>query len=117
MGPRTPIEETLAEIWGRILGVERVGIHDNFFELGGHSLLATRVISRVLTTLPVEIPLRSLFEAPTVDEMALVIVQNLAEQAGQEEIERMLVELEALAGEQGKQLLTDEDESSGVRDV
>ncbi|MEG3959207.1 amino acid adenylation domain-containing protein [Microcoleus sp. herbarium2] len=64
--PRTPIEEMLALIWSDILGVKQVGIHDNFFELGGHSLLATQVISRVRSTLAVELPLGSLFENPTV---------------------------------------------------
>jgi len=70
VAPRTPIEEMLASIWGNILSLESVGIHGNFFELGGHSLLATQVISRLRDTLTVELPLRSLFEAPTIAEFA-----------------------------------------------
>ena len=70
VAPRTPIEEMLASIWAGVLGIEQLGIHNNFFELGGHSLLATQVISKVRDTLAVELPLRSLFEAPTVAELA-----------------------------------------------
>ncbi|HYG09428.1 MAG TPA: amino acid adenylation domain-containing protein, partial [Pyrinomonadaceae bacterium] len=68
--PRNPTEELLANIWAQSLGVERVGIHHNFFELGGHSLLATQIISRVRRALRVEVPLRALFESPTVAGLA-----------------------------------------------
>jgi amino acid adenylation domain-containing protein len=67
---RTPIEEKLADIWGEVLGLERVGIHDNFFALGGHSLKATRVISQLRQVFQIELPLRSLFEHPTVAGLA-----------------------------------------------
>src|SRR5688572_30251305 len=68
--PRTPIEETLAGIWAEVLKLDRVGIHDNFFELGGHSLLVTQVISRVRTAFQIELPLRDLFEATTLADLA-----------------------------------------------
>ena len=77
VAPRTPIEEILANIWGCVLGIEQVGIDDNFFELGGHSLLATQVISRVRNTLAVELPLRSLFETPTVASLAQQVENSL----------------------------------------
>jgi acyl carrier protein len=76
VAPRTPLEEMLAAIWSDVLKVERVGLHDNFFELGGHSLLATQVMSRVREAFKVEIPLRSLFETPTVFHLAEAIKQN-----------------------------------------
>ncbi|MEN8218026.1 MAG: amino acid adenylation domain-containing protein [Pseudomonadota bacterium] len=66
VAPRTPEEELLAGIWSSVLGVEKVGIHDNFFELGGHSLLATQIVSRLRDSFSVELPLRHLFESPTI---------------------------------------------------
>jgi len=68
--PRTPIEESLASIWKEVLGLKQVGIHDDFFELGGHSLQATRVVSRIGLVFEVNLPLRRLFDAPTIHNLA-----------------------------------------------
>jgi amino acid adenylation domain-containing protein/FkbH-like protein len=68
--PASAVEEELAAIWREVLGIERISVTDNFFELGGHSLLAIQVISRVREKLKVELPLFSLFDAPTIQQLA-----------------------------------------------
>jgi acyl carrier protein len=82
VAPRTEAEGKLAAIWQEVLKVERVGVTDNFFELGGHSLLATQVISRVRESFGVELPLRKLFEAPTVGGLAAAVAGSEPEPAG-----------------------------------
>ena len=75
--PETPLEEELAQIWAKILGVEQIGIFDNFFDLGGHSLMATQVIHRINETFEVNLTLRNLFEEPTIADLALLIEETL----------------------------------------
>ena len=76
IAPKTPLEQQLADIWKKMLKLEQVGIHDNFFELGGHSLLAMQIISRIHEVIQVELPLPQMFEAPTIEQMALSITQQ-----------------------------------------
>jgi amino acid adenylation domain-containing protein len=85
-GPQSPTEERLAEIWSGVLQIDRIGIHDNFFALGGHSLLATQVVSRVRAGFNVELPVRALFEAPTIAELAVRLLNNTASDADREAI-------------------------------
>ncbi|HEX9944888.1 MAG TPA: amino acid adenylation domain-containing protein, partial [Thermoanaerobaculia bacterium] len=80
--PRTPVEEELARIWSQVLGRERAGLGESFFDLGGHSLLATRMVSRVRETFGVELPLRTIFEMPTVEGLARRIEEALREGSG-----------------------------------
>jgi acyl carrier protein len=75
---RTPVEQRLAEIWADVLGIDPPGIHDNFFQLGGHSLAATQVLARVRQVFQLEVPLRSLFERPTVAAFAELLGQRIA---------------------------------------
>ena len=75
VAPRTPVEEVLAGIYGEVLKLGRVGVEENFFELGGHSLLATRLLSKIREAFQIELPLRRVFESPTVAMMAAAIEQ------------------------------------------
>ncbi|MGH7835487.1 MAG: non-ribosomal peptide synthetase, partial [Candidatus Binatia bacterium] len=99
--PRTPVETQLARIWAEVLSLDRVGIHDNFFDLGGHSLAATRVVSRVIRTFQLELPVQALFGAPTVAEMAKVITEHKT--LGEKELARILADLESFSEEQARE--------------
>jgi acyl-CoA synthetase (AMP-forming)/AMP-acid ligase II len=94
LSPRTPLEQTVADIWGGLLGQQRIGVHDNFFELGGHSLLAVQVLARVRDALNVELPLHAIFAGPTVAEIALAIAQRQVRGIETDELARLLGEVE-----------------------
>jgi amino acid adenylation domain-containing protein len=82
VAPRNATEEALSRSWGEVLGLKQVGVHDNFFELGGHSLLATQAMSKLTETFGLELPLRALFESPTVAGLAAAVEAAQAEGAG-----------------------------------
>jgi acyl carrier protein len=82
LAPMTPVEKAIAGIWSKVLGLQEIGIHDDFFALGGHSLLATMIISRINEAFHLKVPMRCLFDFPTVAEFALEIVQIMTEEAG-----------------------------------
>jgi amino acid adenylation domain-containing protein len=90
--PKTPVEQALAQIWQDVLKVQQVGIHDNFFDLGGHSLRAAQVAARARDLLHVELPLRALFETPTVEELAQWVellrneLEDKSKQNGREDV-------------------------------
>jgi acyl carrier protein len=75
VAPRTAAETTLVHIWSQLLQRKTVSIHENFFQLGGHSLLATQVVWRIAGAFNVDLPVRAIFEAPTVAELARIISQ------------------------------------------
>lgn len=78
--PRNPIERRMAEIWQDILKLDKVGIHDHFFELGGHSLIATQAIARFRQAFSTELPLRCLFESPTIAQLAALVESSFDRQ-------------------------------------
>jgi amino acid adenylation domain-containing protein len=80
VAPSGPVEETLAQIWMGLLGLERVGVHDSFFRLGGHSLLATMLLARIRTAFNIELPLRRLFEALTIAELSVLVEEALLDE-------------------------------------
>ena len=77
MAPRTPLEQSLVRLWGDVLGVKQIGVHDNFFHIGGHSILGTQLVSRIRDAFHVDLPLRSLFEAPTIKELSLHVQREI----------------------------------------
>ncbi|HEX6040953.1 type I polyketide synthase [Longimicrobium sp.] len=91
--PTNEVEETLAALWQGLLGIERVGIHDDFFGLGGHSLLATQIVARVRDQFQLDLPLQSIFEAPTIAKFAQLIEDAI------------IAELEALSEEEAAGLM------------
>ena len=93
--PKTPIEVKLAQIWREVLVLDEVGIYDPFLDLGGDSLLAVKVVSRIMRALQIEMPLRSLFDAPTIFEMAIIIDQSLAARTEPDALWRLLTEIES----------------------
>jgi acyl transferase domain-containing protein/acyl carrier protein len=92
--PTTEVEETLAELWQGLLGIERVGIHDDFFGLGGHSLLATQIVARVRDLFALSLPLQAIFEAPTIAQFAELIETAI------------IAELEALSEDEAAGLMS-----------
>ncbi|HZI20310.1 MAG TPA: amino acid adenylation domain-containing protein [Pyrinomonadaceae bacterium] len=80
VAPGTPLEEMLVGVWEEVLGRRKIGVFDNFFEVGGHSLLATRVVARVNARLGIDLPVRTIFEAPMIAELAVSIEEMMLEE-------------------------------------
>lgn len=117
VAPRNQIEETIAGIWLQLLGKDPISVTDNFFELGGHSLMIGQALSRVQQTLGIELPLNTIFDAPTVAELAAVIEQIRASEIkvsrpkiearprGDGSLNQLLIQLEQLSEEEARQAL------------
>ena len=86
----------LASIWCEVLNLKQVGIHDNFFELGGHSLLAVQLRLQIQRTLEIEMPLAAIYRWPTIEGIALSVLQQELEALGAKEAEGLFAELEGV---------------------
>jgi amino acid adenylation domain-containing protein len=121
--PRTSVEVELIEIWLDLLKLEWVGIHQSFFDAGGHSLLATQLVSRIREKFQVEIPLRALFDSPTIAGLAVEIERSREKTGeinherirviprGQKSLDELMAELEQLTDAEAQALLNSERQS------
>ena len=100
VAPGNAREKAIADIWAEILGVKRIGVHDNFFDLGGHSLKATQVVSRLRKVFQSEIPLRHMFEFPTIAKLAAVIDSKAIDGLNRVKLDRLLSEVEERSGQE-----------------
>src|SRR5689334_2466897 len=105
VAPRTVAEEVVAEIWQDALNRERIGVHDNFFELGGNSLLAIRIIARLREVFQVELPLRGLFEMPTVEGIVNLMGQVWGAPEVVEQIAETLKEIDNLSPDEVERMM------------
>jgi acyl transferase domain-containing protein len=113
--PRNEVEQGLAEVWQEMLGVEEVGVNDNFFDLGGDSLLASQLISRLEKSFQVDMSLRNLFAAPTVAELAVLVLQKQSEQVDTAALAEVLAEIKGLTPAELQALLDADAQPTDVK--
>ncbi len=103
--PSTPLEKVLAGIWAEVLGLERVGIQDNFFDIGGHSLLTIRLVARISDLYKIKLPIRTVFESPTISELAVSLIQSESERQKIDKTSRLLLQLSELTDAEAEEML------------
>jgi acyl carrier protein len=117
MEPVSATEQQLVGIWQEVLEIYPIGVHDNFFDLGGHSLAASRVVSRVIQTFKLEVPVKALFEAPTVAEMAAIITRNQTKRANDDGLAQLLRQVESMTEAEAQTRLAGERARSSKRNA
>jgi len=104
--PSNELEQTISAVWQELLGVDQIGIHDNFFELGGHSLLAIQLNSRLSALFQVELSIQSVFDAPTVAQLATTVEKATQEPYDErEDVTQLLEQIEQLSEDEVRSLL------------
>ncbi len=107
VAPQNDLHEEIAVVWRKLLGIQNIGINDNFFDLGGNSLMGTQLISELRTKFQVELPLRALFEDPTIAGVAKIIEQEKTEKesAPMDQVSNLLEQLKSMSDDQAAELL------------
>lgn len=105
--PRNEVEKELTQIWAEVLTLDKIGIRDNFFDLGGDSLSASRIVASVLQRFQLEIPLKAIFQSPTVTDMAMVIAEHQDKKLANKDLESLLSELESISSEDAVRLVSE----------
>jgi acyl carrier protein len=104
VAPRSPLEQEISRLWCEVLGLERVGVNDNFFEIGGHSLIAGQLFARLRKMLKIDLPLRQLYERPTIAALAELIISLQLERGDRQRMAALFARVESMSEE--KALLT-----------
>jgi len=112
VGPRTPVEEILVQIWAQVLNHSQFGIHDDFFELGGHSILATQVLARLRRTFKMNIDLQEIFSAKTVAQLSKVLVDREPKPGYVATVARLRKQISELSTEEVRARLIEDKETS-----
>jgi surfactin family lipopeptide synthetase C len=100
--PRTAVEEVVSALWGQLLRRDQIGVHDDFFALGGHSLLASRMAARLRQIFKLDLPLKSVFEATTVAELARAIEAHEATPGQSDRVARLVRELQGMSAREAR---------------
>jgi amino acid adenylation domain-containing protein len=108
VAPRTTIETELSTLWSQVLSIDQLGINDNFFELGGNSLLATRIVTGMMKKFRADLPIRALFDTPTIAQQAEQILLKQTNAISKETLAKLLNEIESLSDEEIHHRLTSE---------
>lgn len=114
VSPRTDLEEVLVDIWKELLGGEAIGVTDNFFASGGHSLLATQVIARIKGTFQVDLPVSVMFEKPTVEELAVALLDREKKPGQFQKIAQLIKKIASLSDDNARKMLESRKQTKGI---